>query len=130
MIKFKYPFLEKEFEHEISPRLRSLLYAVSGFVKHNFHKDIDITELMRDQDMQDRYYKNDPKYKVNPWKSVHQFGRGADIRSSGWTTEQIKQIDEFVDKYFDYGEKQSSIYHDVGHGAHLHFQVQEGDQWK
>lgn len=130
MIKFKHEWLKNEFNNSIHPRLRVIVYAIAGFCEYEFNKNLTITEILRTQATQDIYYKDSPAYQRKPWKSVHQYGKGVDCRSFDFSMKEIKRIDEFVDKHFVYDKRrrESSIYHSVGHGNHLHFQVW-GD-WK
>ena len=122
-IEFKTHNLELEFLN-IDSRLQVIIYALSGFVSFNFGKNITLTELMRTQEMQDSYYSSNPKYKIKPFKSVHQFGRGADISVKYFTDEELKDIYLFLNKSFAYSNAfKTAVIHDVGLGKHLHIQV-------
>ncbi len=64
------------------------------------------------------------KEKGRPTLSVHQFGRGADLRDWIFTEEERQEICNYVNKYFPYTNKRHScILHNVGRGWHFHIQV-------
>jgi len=119
IIDYKYPNLEQEFKFRIDNRLQFIIYAVAGFVWDNFGVHITLTELLRDEKTQRRLYP-DREYII----SVHEVGRGADIRTRDFTKEEIDKIVEFVNYNVYYGkeDKEVAIYHDVK-GLHLHIQI-------
>ena len=129
IIEYKHPESENEFEASIDSRLRIILFTLAGFVYHNFGKTITITELMRTQEQQDEYYANNPDYKKEKWSSPHQFGRGADLRITYYTDEEIQMIELFLNlnfKYNDYSGFETALVHNTGMGRHLHIQVNTG----
>jgi len=126
-MKFKKENLKEEYD-KISQSLKILLGDLDMYLHTRFGYEMTITELLRTQEMQDEYYKNDPKYKIKKWRSVHQDGRGADIRTSDMS-EQIKIAIEqwFATRPYDpkRPELKSFKFHDVGKGDHLHCQSLE-----
>jgi len=125
IIQFKENNLKEEFE-KIDKRLQFIIYALAGFIYSNFGKSIVLTELFRTQEQQDKYYSNNPAYLLNPWKSVHQYGRGADISAKYLTPEELTSISKFINsivKYSSFNEKDTLITHDIGFGNHIHIQT-------
>lgn len=140
--------LWREFREEIDKRLQTIIYAVAGFLASEHRVELTITQLIRTEAEQDIIYLNHPdpavraEYQRRPWLSVHQVGRGADIRVR-WSKrffnttalsreEQDKiasSIDAFLDSRFDYdfGRLETSVRHDIGRGDHIHIQV-DGNQ--
>ena len=132
MIYFKFPELRAEFEGErtineykIRPKLRVMVFALAGYVIYHFNKSLVVTEILRDQKIQDQYYRDNPEYRKKPWKSVHQFGRGVDIRAGNFTDDEINKVLAFLNSAFDYGdgEHKAALCHDIGFGKHFHLQV-------
>ena len=133
LIKFKLPLLKDEFEGELSlegyslhPELRMIVFTLAGFADYHFRKDVTITEILRDQATQDKYYCRNPEYRVNPWKSVHQFGCGVDLRTWGFTERQLQEILDYINHSFSYdleGSHPVALCHDIGRGKHFHLQV-------
>jgi hypothetical protein len=122
-MKYRDDRSKKEFGM-IDARLQAILYFVEGYTRQNFDKEITLTHLIRTKEEQDRIYGANPRYVANPWTSVHQVNRGADIRSHSFTTDEINMIVNIVNSLFVYNNNlQTCIYHDVGAGAHIHFQV-------
>ena len=107
-------------------RLRRIVFGVAGYVNYRWGKDITVTHILRSQWQQDQYYSTTPGYLQSPWKSVHQYGRGIDLRSRDFTKEQIAELADWVNENFPYDERNSHstlIYHNIGLGKHLHLQV-------
>ena len=126
-ILFKSHNLQLEFMN-IDGRLQTIIYALAGFTVFKFGKAITLTELLRSQEMQDRYYSDSQQYLANPWKSVHQYGRGADVSLSFYTDEEVKEIEQFLNNTFKYvGTVKTALIHNVGFGNHLHIQVDNED---
>jgi hypothetical protein len=137
VILFKFPHLKEEFEgkhndsgYSIHPRLQAVIFALAGLVQYYFNKDICITGILRTQIQQDQLYRGKikaegEKYELKPWKSPHQFGCAADIRTSDFEPDEIEHCLNFLNETFEYGSggKKTAIYHDIGSGAHLHLQV-------
>ncbi len=123
IIEFKHEKLKTEIE-QIDGRLRFLIYACAGYLYNTYGKKLVLSELLRSQETQDEYYKNTLGYKENPWKSVHQYGRGADISVMYLTKEEYNDLLYFINRYIIYdGAKASATVHDVGQGIHFHVQV-------
>lgn len=131
MVLFKFPELKVEFdgkkdvgEARLHPRLRLMVFALTGFADYHFGRDIIITHILRTQEEQDAFYGNDPRYEAAPWKSVHQFGRGVDIRSTSFTRDEIGRMVDFINLNFPYGGgKSAALQHNIGSGAHIHLQT-------
>ncbi len=111
----------------VSPHLRGLVLDVAFYAGRRYGKFILITELLRSQEEQDQIYNNDSRYRRRAWKSVHQFGRGADIRIRNFTAVQQRDILDYVTLAWPYDpsrpEFPSVSIHDIGLGRHLHLQV-------
>jgi hypothetical protein len=125
LILYKMDNLKSEFaDTNLDYRLRVIVYALAGFVYHNFGKNITITEILRTQEMQDLYYKDDPIYKQSKWLSTHQYWRAIDLSLKYFTDSEIEEIAKFL-SHFQYGSigKSTAIIHDIGLGKHLHIQV-------
>jgi hypothetical protein len=125
MIKFKDSRVETEWKYssELSERVKKIAEIVAGFCQLNFGKDVVITHILRSQAEQDTFYANDAKYKEAPWKSVHQYGRGIDLRSRDFTPAEIERIVAFANMITYSKEKNTCVYHDVGQGKHIHLQA-------
>lgn len=124
MIKFKTDRIKNEFDwKKIKPKLIRLIELISLYVELKYKKNILITGLIRTQAEQDSIYKNNPKYKKKPWRSVHEFGRGGDLRSWTFTKEQIADIKKFANMIPYRKGKNTCVVHNVGRGIHFHFQV-------
>lgn len=129
MIEFITPRIEEEWGYEIiSGALRRIVVAAETYMWHQHRKPIIITELMRNQEEQDNIYGETPKYKERPWKSVHQFGRGCDLRVWEYTASQVASLEDFLNQ-FTYDSKRlhkkTCLVHDVGKGIHFHIQTME-----
>ena len=127
MIQFKTKRIEDEFKLDTSIRqdLKNILYMLAIYCEVEFDEDITITELYRTQSEQDTYYAHIPNYNK---KSVHQFGRGADIRSRNFNENEITKIMTFLNliTYQEGSRYQTAKYHDIGMGSHIHIQVRAG----
>lgn len=127
MISFKTDKIKKEFTSDkVHPRLKKIMTMLSIFCEVEFAKDIVVTELLRTQAEQDRYYGKNPAYIKKPWNSVHQFGRGCDIRTiNHFTPTEIKKIVAFLNiiTYRKKSKVKTATYHNIGLGNHIHIQV-------
>lgn len=116
----------------ITPQMNKILIDLAVFMFLRFKYIVTITCLLRSQQEQDDIYLShrDPlirkKYREKPWLSVHQFGRGADVRFDfplGW----LKEIIEYLNKKYPYDpnrpEKKTAMVHNSGSGEHIHIQV-------
>lgn len=130
-MKFKYVKLENELYLKICTRLATILYYLDLYTRMKFNKEIIITDLMRTQKEQDKIYKNNKQYEKKPWKSVHQFGRGADVRVSNFSKGEIEDILGMLNQlpYGD-GKHKTALLHDIGNGKHIHIQVIYKEHWK
>ena len=118
----------------IRPRLRGILFDLAFFVSRKYDHILTVTDLLRTQAEQDDIYLNhsDPKvrqkYQDGPWPSVHQFGRGADVRTD-FSERCLKEVLEYLNKSYTYDparpDKKTALVHDVGKGRHIHIQVYE-----
>lgn len=136
--------LQREFYQEIDRRLQTILYFVIGFLASEWGVKTVITHLLRTQDEQDNIYQDNPdpvlrtEYLRSPWTSVHQIGRGADVRvrwkrkirgDRDLTQEEQDEIVASLDNQlrarfaYDFGRKPTSLRHNVGAGDHIHVQV-------
>ena len=114
--------------YKIDPLLFVLLGWVNLWVELNsISARVVITNLLRTQKEQDKIYAHKPNYLKNPWKSVHQYGRGIDL--SVWNFEnkgdEPEEIINTVNLNWDYGDNvhKCALIHDVGWGRHIHLQV-------
>lgn len=124
MVTFKTQRQEAEWKDaKVSARLKKLVEMVADFVELIYKRDIMITELLRTQAEQDRIYAADEKYKKAPWKSVHQEGRGCDLRTKDMTNEQVQKILALANMVPYREGKVTALQHDVGAGMHIHIQV-------
>jgi hypothetical protein len=120
MILFKSDTEKAQFsDNRLDNRLRIILFALSGYVRFNFGKDIVITSIYREGDT-----------------GVHGYWRGIDIRTRHagidyFTDEEISKITDYL-KNFEYGDNihNTSLYHDVGQGIHFHIQVSNNNYTK
>ena len=128
IIEWKVPILQTEFG-KLDNRLQIILYTLAGYTYYNFGKGIILTELLRTQEEQDKIYSESEEYKQRPWKSVHQFGRGADVSIKYFTAEEIENIVRFLNDNFLYvGAVHTALVHNVGYGMHLHIQTDNEDK--
>lgn len=131
MITFKTDRQKAEY-NDISGKLRQLIEMLSLYMWLKYGRQIMITELKRTQEEQDDIYSKHSdkavraKYKKKAWSSVHQFDRGADIRTHDWERHEIKDALFWLNQIvYDKKRprKKTAIYHDIGTGEHLHLQV-------
>lgn len=126
ILEFKSDNLKSELEI-IDSRLRCIIYALAGFMYYKFGKSLMITELLRTQEMQDEYYKDDPVYQAKKFVSVHQVGRGADLSLKYYTQPEINSVSEFLKQFIYVGKVNTFLIHDMGFGQHLHIQTDNYD---
>jgi len=108
----------------LNERLQALLFSLAGFADYHFGKDVIITHILGSQAEQDKIYGSDLQYQKKPWKSVHQFGRGIDVRVWGFSDKEVAGMLDFVNRNFPYGGgKPAALVHNVGRGNHIHVQV-------
>lgn len=124
-MKFKTPRQAKEFP-EITDRLKSLVYLAKHYMLSKYNYEITITDVLRTQEEQDSIYGDNTNYIEKPWKSVHQYFRGVDIRSKDMTGPMINDLRDLLNT-IPYDEnrpnKKTCIVKDVGRGLHFHIQA-------
>lgn len=122
--------LKKEFEEDINPRLKIILFALAEMLDYSKLGTLVITHLIRTQAEQDAIYMSmnmkesiRTAYMKKKWRSVHQKGRGADISVANLKNPQ--EITDWLNANFRYSSrnfKPTCILEDLGHGSHLHLQ--------
>lgn len=114
---------------DLTPRLRSLVLFTESLLKQH-GIELTITCFMRTEKEQAWLYR---RRKRKP-RSVHEFGRGADVRTRDWPEGLAIEIRDKVNETFRYDASRpalkSAIWHDVGAGEHLHLQVSAGNAWR
>lgn len=104
-------------------RVRTIVYAIEGYVQSHYGIGVTITEVCRsEQENKELYERKGIKLAST---SVHSFWRAVDIRSWDFEPEQLREICQFINRSFEYtGERKTAIVHKVGDGAfHFHIQV-------
>ena len=104
MIRYKSDRQKQEYQ-TIDLRLQAILQFISGYAQNAFGKNITITHLHRTQAEQDGICGKNPSYQKNTWLSVHQKERGADIRTSNFEPEEIKELVGVTNAVFFYSAK-------------------------
>jgi hypothetical protein len=102
----------------LSPNLLVLFATVLNFAASR-NLPVVVTSLVNDRDG------------VVSQSSTHSGGRALDLSTRGWRTKDIEDIVKILElKHEDIAAISAStlkprpaVYHDVGHGAHLHIQV-------
>ncbi len=120
-LTFKTDRQNEEFHSEnVNPRLHRIVAFASLWVFRKYGRFSEVTEVFRTSGEQRSIYPHAPSK-----KSVHQFWRGCDIVVRGLGSAEHARIRDAVNSLFPYGKTghQSCLYHDVGVGPHLHFQV-------
>ncbi len=122
MIKFTKDNLKDEFDR-LHPHLLKIIFWLAGFSIYRWNIPITVTHLFRSQAEQEAIYG-----KGTDKKSVHQFGRGADISVKDFLANGIEPevIADAVNRNFPYAKPgfKTALYHSFGnHGRHLHIQV-------
>ncbi|MCP4988371.1 MAG: hypothetical protein GY928_20665 [Colwellia sp.] len=117
-MQFKNVGLKQQFK-QIDSRLRVMLSFLDLFTTKKYNDEIVITELIRTQQQQELIYGVGTKK-----KSVHLYGRGADVRVSNFKDSQITEILDLLNKIpYGKGSYKTAIRHDVDFGDHIHVQV-------
>ena len=133
-MKFKADRQREEWESgQVDLRLVYLVSWIDGWRKIVYPDyEFTVTDVFRTDEEQDKIYlnHNDPKviekYKKKPWKSVHQYFRGVDIRTydmPGKMAYQLEQLLKQVPYDINRPRMRTAIFHNVGTGAHMHLQV-------
>ena len=127
MIQYKTDRINMEWNGNlVTKKLVNLMTMINLYSEMEFNKSIIITDLIRHQDEQNHIYRNNVKFQQKPWKSTHQFGRAADIRSSIYTTDEIEKMVSFANMVtYDTSRpnKNTCLAHTVGSGFHIHSQT-------
>ena len=126
-MKFKTDRIRREWESmDLPDKLRRIVVSIEQFMLAKYSYEITVTQILRTQEEQDNIYGDRENYQVNPWKSVHQFFRGIDIRNRDMTPQMIEDVLMLANQiiYDDKRpHKQTAKSHDVGKGDHIHLQV-------
>jgi hypothetical protein len=134
LIDFKTDRIRSEWdERKIDDRLRKIISVLAYYSYELLGKKLFITQLIRTQPEQDAIYLNHKnktiaeKYQKKPWPSVHQHGRGADIRVyKHYTPKEIERLMAVLNS-IPYNKKyKTATYHNVTKyksGYHIHIQV-------
>ena len=105
-------------------QLYDLICAIGQEAADCFDKFVTITHIFRKQKEQDHLYKGHQRYDRKKFKSPHQFWHGVDLRSGYFTDYEVQHLVDFAnarndkDNYY----KWTAVFHDVGHGEHIHIQ--------
>ena len=125
-MKFKTQRIANEYEsNSLSDKLVRLIKVADSYMLAKYNYEITVTDLIRTQDEQDEIYKDNEKYKSNPWKSVHQYGRGADLRTRDMSQDMIDDLEQVLNRIpYDTNrpDKKTCLVHNVGKGMHFHIQ--------
>lgn len=124
-MRFKTERIEKEWnDKRLDFGLRIIALTVDWYCTENFGRDIQLTDIYRTQEEQDRYYKDDPNYKIQKWYSTHQFWRAIDVGVNKYSESQRQELCNYINKHFNYkGSHNTCVYHNVGKGWHFHLQT-------
>lgn len=108
----------------VNKELAEVLIYINELSLKHFGIPVVVTHAYRTQETQDRLYKNDPKYLKKKFTSPHQYNHAFDLRSRIYTKEQIKFLEDEVNKKFNLLNfyKWTAKFHNVGHGDHFHIQ--------
>jgi hypothetical protein len=124
-IRFKSSRIENEWMHRqelLHPALYVIVLSAALWIYRRTGKRTVITALLRTDAEQRAIYPNEPDK-----ESVHQVGRGADLRTEGIPLDIIKELVDWVNatwKYYGSSNVKTALFHEVGnHGLHLHLQV-------
>jgi len=123
---FKTPRIEAEYHDPaaIHPRIRQLvLFAEDWLYERGIV--LAVTELLRTRAEQVALYAQSGN--PDPPTSVHELGRGADIRTLDWPRNFIRPFVDMINSRFPYDPARPRLYtalfHDIGAGEHIHLQV-------
>jgi len=126
-IRFKSPRQEREWfarskEAEIHPALYVVVLAAAHWYYQRTGKPAVLTHLLRTDSEQRRIYPDRTAY-----RSPHEFGRAADLRTAGLEPVVARQWEEWINRTFPYSGKpgaRTALIHQVGAlGEHLHVQI-------
>lgn len=126
-MKFKNDLIKQDWS-KIDERLRTLICFGDLYSMTNWSKELIVTDLIRPRVRQIALYKKLPEYKNLPVEkiphSVHEYGRGADLRTKHleyWQKFKLVEIFNLIP--YGKGHYQTAIFHDIGSGEHIHLQV-------
>jgi len=138
LLRFKTERIKNEWTaDELDKRFTAIIMLILAYNLKEANKldkpciFVKITDICRTQNEQDAIYAKNEKYKQTKWKSVHQYWRGIDIicelqdgtnMSEEWHKDLMNWLNSTV-KYCKSCSHNTALYHDVGHGGHLHLQV-------
>ena len=119
-VKWKKIDLLDEF-YQIDPRLQFILEDCARWVVASGY-DFVVTALLSDAETDAR---------LGRVSKSHQEGRAADVRCVGWPEEFIAKFIKFAEAAHGKdgaisahdGQRRLVVFHNVGHGPHLHIQV-------
>lgn len=120
-MRFKFPDRLQMEWWEIVPKLRLVLCDMDVFAGERL-EELTLTCLLRTDEEQAAMYESG----ASPSKlSVHQFGRGADIRLVE-DEAFMSELEEYVNRKYPYGkgDLKTMLVH-VGTARHIHIQVKE-----
>lgn len=100
--KFKNRDLSDEFDRS-KPRLQALVLYLGRYAYRRFDIVLTVTHVNRTQEEQDEIYKDNFAYQEAPWKSVHQFCRGADIRTRDLPKGVAVKLCKHINTHWHYG---------------------------
>ena len=125
-MKFKTGEIEAQWNSDkVNSRLKNIILLGVEYAQIELKKELTITDLIRTQAEQDEIYKDNERYKIKPWPSVHQYGRGVDLRTRDFTQNEIDKLEAFFNTFtYDANRpnKKTCLVHDVGKGKHFHVQ--------
>jgi len=114
-----------EFER-LPTKLKKMVWFAATHVNSEWNVPLVLTHIFRTKNEQNEFYSGDKKYQENPWSSPHQDYRAVDIRLTDMGIKAAKELAEIINDLFPYDEdrtRNAALVHDVGLGAHIHFQV-------
>ena len=131
-IRFKSPRIEREWfagsdssDHssKLHPALYNIILAAAHWYYNRTGEPAILTHIIRSRAEQLKIYPDKPDH-----RSVHEFGRGVDIRTTILQPVVAMEWVEWIDKAFEYQSSRldlhTAIIHAVGdYGEHLHIQV-------
>jgi len=126
-LEFKTPRIKSEWHSDlIHPRLRVVILYAHGWLLNTYGIPATLTELIRTAEENRAIYGDDQV-------SVHQVGRGADIRCQGpgFPTNVGASLSQAVNAAFAYSAgKLVAVYEpEAKKGAHVHLQVTRVGRW-
>ncbi|MEK7557488.1 MAG: hypothetical protein AAB538_05905 [Patescibacteria group bacterium] len=124
-IRFKTSRIENEWlawQELLHPALYVLVLSAALWLYRKTGKRTVITDLLRTEAEERAIYPNEPDK-----RSVHQYGRGADLKTNGVPPDVIKEWVDWINeawRYYGSSGLLTALYHEVGGGGlHLHIQI-------